>query len=69
MSRLVIGIKYFIFIRQSITAKMCLYVLPLQKYLSRLMTWLIEILVYRRIGSFSGFKKLGGIKRGIFIRK
>jgi hypothetical protein len=29
--------------------------------------WLIEILVYRQTGSFSGFKKLSGAKYKIFI--
>ena len=31
--------------------------------------WLIEILIYRRISSFSSFRKLGGVKRRVFIWK
>jgi len=31
--------------------------------------WLIEILVHRRTGSFSSFRKLGGAKYRVFIRK
>jgi hypothetical protein len=31
--------------------------------------WLIEISVYRRTGSFSGFKKPGGAKYRVFIQK
>jgi len=33
------------------------------------MTWLIEISVYRRTGSSSGFRKLGGVKYKVFIQK
>ena len=33
------------------------------------MMWLIEILVYRQIGSFSSFRKLGGTKYGVFMQK
>jgi len=29
--------------------------------------WLIEILVYRQTSSSSGFRKLGGTKRRVFI--
>jgi len=49
--------------------KMCLYVLLLQRHLGKLTTWLIEILVYRRISSSSSFRKPGGAKRRVFIRK
>ena len=69
MSRLIIKIKYFIFIRRLITAKIYLYILLLQRYLGRLIMWLIEILVYRRTSSFNSFKKLGGVKRKVFIQK
>ena len=69
MSRLVIEIKYFIFIRRLTTTKICLYILPLQRHLGRLTTWLIEILVYGRTSSFSSFRKLGGAKCGVFMRK
>jgi len=31
--------------------------------------WLIEILVYGRTGSSSGFRKPGGAKYRVFIRK
>jgi len=31
--------------------------------------WLIEISVYGRTGSSSGFRKLGGTKRRVFIWK
>jgi len=31
--------------------------------------WLIEISVYGRTGSFSGFRKPGGTKHGVFMRK
>jgi len=31
--------------------------------------WLMEISVYRRTGSSSGFRKLGGAKHRVFIRK
>jgi len=48
---------------------MCLYVLLLQRHLGRLTTWLIEILVYRQTGSSSGFRKLGGAKYRVFMRK
>ena len=67
MSRLVIGIKYLIFIRRSTTIKIYLYILPLRRHLGKLITWLTEILVYERISSFSGFRKLGGTKRRVFI--
>jgi len=69
VSRPVIGIKCLIFIRWSITTKIYLYVLPLQRHLGRSIMWLIEILVYRRTGSSSGFRKPGGAKRRVFIRK
>jgi len=69
MSRLVIGIKCLIFIRRLIIIKIYLYVLPLRRHLGRLITWLIKILVYRRTGSSSSFRKLGGAKRRVFIRK
>jgi hypothetical protein len=69
VSRLVIGIKYLIFIRRSTTIKIYLYVLPLQRHLGRLTTWLIEISVYRRTSSSSGFRKPGGAKYRVFIRK
>jgi hypothetical protein len=49
--------------------KMCLYILLLQRHLSRLIMWLIEISVHRRTGSFSSFRKPGGTKRGVFIQK
>ena len=67
MSRLIIKIKYFIFIRRLITAKIYLYILLLQRYLGKLIMWLIEILVYRRTSSFNSFKKLGGVKYKVFI--
>jgi len=69
VSRLVIGIKYLIFIRRLMTTRICLYVLPLRRHLGRLTTWLIEILVYGRTGSSSGFRKPGGAKHGVFMRK
>jgi len=69
VSRLVIGIKCLIFIRRLTTTKICLYVLPLQRHLGRSMMWLMEILVYRRTGSSSGFRKPGSAKRGVFMRK
>jgi hypothetical protein len=31
--------------------------------------WLIEILVYGQISSFSGFRKLDGAKYRVFIQK
>jgi hypothetical protein len=69
VSRLVTGIKCLIFIKRSTTIKICLYVLPLQRHLGRLITWLIEISVYRRTSSSSGFRKLGGAKHRVFIQK
>ena len=69
MSRLVTGIKCLIFIRRLIIIKIYLYVLPLRRYLGRLTTWLIEILVHGRTGSSSSFRKPGGAKRGVFIQK
>jgi len=69
MFRLIIKIKYFIFIKRSIIIKIYLYVLPLQRHLSKLIMWLIEILVHRRIGGFSGFRKLSGVKYRVFMRK
>jgi len=33
------------------------------------MMWLMEILVYGRTGSSSGFRKPGGAKYRVFIRK
>jgi len=69
VSRLVIGIKYLIFIRRSTIIKICLYILLLRRYLGRLITWLIEISAYRRASSSSGFRKPGGAKRGVFVRK
>jgi len=69
VSRLVIGIKCLIFIRRLTTIKIYLYVLPLQRHLGRSTTWLIEISVYGRTGSSSGFRKLGGAKYGVFVRK
>jgi len=69
VSRLVIGIKYLIFIRRLTTTKIYLYVLPLRRHLGKSTTWLIEILVYGRTGSSSSFRKPGGTKRGVFIRK
>jgi hypothetical protein len=69
VSRLVIGIKYLIFIKRLTITKIYLYILPLQRYLGRLIIWLIEISVYRRTSSFSGFRKPGGAKRRVFIRK
>ena len=69
VSRLVIGIKCLIFVRRLITIKMCLCVLPLRRHLGRLTTWLIEILVYGRTSSSSGFRKPGGAKYRVFIRK
>jgi len=65
----VIEIKCLIFIRRLITIKIYLYILPLQRHLGRLMMWLIEISVYRRTGSSSGFRKPGGAKYRVFIRK
>jgi len=65
----VTGIKYLIFIRRLITTKICLYILPLRRHLGRLTTWLMEISVYRRTGSSSGFRKPGGAKYGVFMRK
>jgi hypothetical protein len=67
VSRLVIGIKYFIFIKRLITTKIYLYILLLQRHLGRLIMWLIEILIYRQTGSSSSFKKLSGAKYGVFI--
>jgi len=67
--RLITEIKCLIFIRRSTTTKIYLYVLPLQRHLGRLTTWLIEISVYRRTGSSSSFRKPGGAKRGVFMRK
>jgi len=67
VSRLVIGIKCLIFIRRLTTTKICLYVLPLRRHLGKLTTWLIEISVYGRTSSSSGFRKPGGAKRGVFI--
>jgi len=49
--------------------KIYLYVLPLQRHLGRLIIWLIEILVYRQTGSSSSFRKPGGAKHRVFIRK
>jgi len=69
VSRLVIGIKYLIFIRRSTIIKIYLYILPLQRHLGRLIIWLIKILAYRRTSSSSGFRKLGSAKYGVFIRK
>ena len=69
MSRPVIGIKYLIFIRRLTTIKIYLYVLPLRRHLGKLITWLTEISVHGRIGSSSSFRKLGGAKRRVFIRK
>jgi len=69
VSRLVIGIKYLIFIRRLITTKIYLCILPLRRHLGRLITWLIKILVYRRTGSSSSFRKPGGAKYRVFIRK
>jgi len=31
--------------------------------------WLIKILVHGRTSSFSSFRKPGGVKRGVFMRK
>ena len=69
MSRLVIGIKCLIFVRRSTTIKIYLYILPLQRHLGRLITWLIEILVHGQTGSSSSFRKPGGAKRRVFMRK
>jgi len=67
VSRLVTGIKCLIFVRQLTTIKIYLYVLPLRRHLGRSTTWLIEILVYGRTSSSSGFRKPGGAKRGVFM--
>jgi hypothetical protein len=69
VSRLVIGIKYLIFIKRLIIIKIYLYILLLQRYLGRLIMWLIEILVYGRTSSSSSFRKPSGAKRRVFIQK
>jgi len=49
--------------------KIYLYILPLQRHLGRSTTWSIEISVYRRTSSSSGFRKPDSAKRRVFIRK
>ena len=64
-----IEIKCLIFIRQSITTKICLYILLLQRHLGKLMMWSIEISAYGWTSSSSSFRKLGGAKYGVFVWK
>jgi len=69
VSRPVIGIKCLIFVRRLTTTKIYLYVLPLRRHLGRSTMWLIKISVYGRTSSSSGFRKPGGAKRRVFVRK
>ena len=60
-------IRCCILVRRSIIIKIYLYTLPQCWHTSSVIIQLIEILVYRRAGSFSGFKKLGGVKQGVLV--
>jgi len=49
--------------------KIYLYILLLQKHLGRSIMWSMEISVHGRTGSSSSFRKPGGTKYRVFMRK
>ena len=59
--------RYYILVRRSIIIRIYLYTLLQHWYTSSVIIQLIKILVYRQVGSFSSFKKLGGVKQGVLV--
>ena len=53
-----------ILVRQSIIIRICLYALPWRWHTGSVVIQSIEISVYRRAGSSSGFRKPGGAEQG-----
>ena len=60
-------IRYYILVRRSTIIKIYQYALPQRWYTGSVIIQLIEISIYRRVGSFSSFKKPGGAKQGVLV--
>ena len=60
-------IRYYILVRRSIIIRIYLYTLPQRQYTGSVIIQSIEILVYRRAGSSSSFRKLGGAEQGVLV--
>ena len=65
----VTGTRCCILVRRSIIIRIYLYALPWRQHTSSVVIQLIKILVYRRAGSSSGFRKPGGVEQGVLVRK
>ena len=61
--------RYYILVRRSIIIRIYSYTLPQRQYTGSVIIQLIEILVYRRVGSSSSFRKPGGVEQGVLVRK
>ena len=61
--------RYRILVRRSIITRIYSYALLQRQYTSSVIIQLIKILVYRRVGSSSGFRKPGRAEQEVFIQK
>ena len=61
--------RYYILVRRSTITRICLYTLPWRQHTSSVIIQLIKISVYRRVGSFSGFRKPGRVEQGVLVQK
>ena len=60
-------IRHYILVRRSIITRIYLYTLPWHQHTSSIVIQLIKILVYRRVGSSSSFKKLGRAEQRVLV--
>ena len=62
-------IRCYILVRRSIIIRIYSYTLLQYWHAGSVIIQLIEILVYRRVGSSSSFRKPGGVEQGVLVRK